>query len=313
MLQRFLDEGDFDEIQPEEPDNRRFYMTVGVLGAVTLGTLICILIFSIVIVPINQRLRRTEVARIETQNAIVERSQTPAPTETRAPTATPTGTPTPSPSPGAVETDLPTATPSVTPTPQRTPTPTRTAEPTGVPEVIYEENFTGSGGGWVNSKGETFELGYFGGGYRLYAGSFFSDIWSVRDFDTSRVRIVVEASKTGGPADSYYGVICRFQDGGNYYALVISEAGEFRIFKKVGGIATDLGEPGTSSVIRGGGASNEIQAQCDQDSLSLAVNGESLLRVEDDTFEGGSLGLLAGTRELPGLEVIFDNLELSVP
>lgn len=89
---------------PEEASNRTFLIAAGILGGLTLLSLICMAIYAIVIVPRNRAGSATQAALILTQNAEVNQALTATaeaaarrPTATPSPTAsqTPTITPTP--------------------------------------------------------------------------------------------------------------------------------------------------------------------------------------------------------------------------
>jgi hypothetical protein len=89
---------------PEETNNRTFLIAAGVLGGLTLLSLICMAVYAIVIVPRNRSGRLTQAASIETQNAEIERSITQTalaasirPTASPSPSPTQTSTTTPTP------------------------------------------------------------------------------------------------------------------------------------------------------------------------------------------------------------------------
>lgn len=102
---------------PEEADNRTFLIAAGILGGITLLSLICMAVYALVIVPRSRSQRiaqETEIAMRNTEAALAEiqtmtasvPTNTPVPTATRTPTASPTAvivqatdTPTPETSP----------------------------------------------------------------------------------------------------------------------------------------------------------------------------------------------------------------------
>jgi hypothetical protein len=170
----------------------------------------------------------------------------------------------------------------------------------------------GGGSAWVVQTEENFELNYSGGGYRMFVNIFFAEIWSVRGQTYGDVRLEVDTALQAGPEDGFYGVVCRFQNDANYYSLVIDGQAGYRIFKKVGGQVEDLAGPSPSPVVQTQGT-NRLRADCIGETLRLFVNGELLAEVRDAEFSEGSVGMLAGTRAVPGTEVIFDNLLLAVP
>jgi hypothetical protein len=63
-----------------------------------------------------------------------------------------------------------------------------------------------------------------------------------------------------------------------------------------------------SDLILPGAATNRIGADCIGSRLVLYVNGEELLQIEDSEFTDGDIGLLAGTFDSPGVDIVFDNL-----
>jgi hypothetical protein len=137
-----------------------------------------------------------------------------------------------------------------------------------------------------------------------------------RNFDD--VIINVEASQTGGVEDNAYGVICRYQNEQNYYLFLISGDGYYAIGKYSG---TDVpvtyltpdGQYQFSELINQGIASNDIQASCIGNQLSLAVNGQPLLTVTDNDFSSGDIGLAASTMQQGSVEISFDNLRVFAP
>ena len=88
----------------------------------------------------------------------------------------------------------------------------------------------------------------------------------------------------------------------------------------VGGVGEPLGvgcvgesvmQP--SEDIRKGYATNHIRAACVKDKLSLSVNGQELFSVLDDEYSIGGVGLIAGSFEIPGVEIYFDNFLVKKP
>jgi hypothetical protein len=69
----------------------------------------------------------------------------------------------------------------------------------------------------------------------------------------------------------------------------------------------------TSDVIRQGQATNRIRATCNGSLLGLSVNGYDLVEVEDVDFTAGDVGLIAGTFETPGTDILFDNFKVLKP
>jgi hypothetical protein len=222
-----------------------------------------------------------------------------APTETLAATITPLPTNTP----------LPTA----TPLPSLTPTQPATATPEAG-TLIYSEDFSGDSG-WVEENNDSWRVGQMDGGYSILVKISYAPIWSVRNQELTDVRLEVDAARLDGPADGYYGLVCRHLNGDNYYALVIGSDGFYGIAIKEGGDKLRYLVEGRDqqSVILSGSAYNRIRGDCIGSTLSLYANGQKLLETQDSTFDSGDIGLLAGTLKVSGLRVLFDNYAAYTP
>ena len=62
-----------------------------------------------------------------------------------------------------------------------------------------------------------------------------------------------------------------------------------------------------SEAIKQGGETNQIQALCSGSELTLKVNGEELASVQDSDISSGGVGLISGSYDTPGVDILFDN------
>jgi hypothetical protein len=246
---------------------------------------------------------KTIIAEL-TQNA-------PAPSETPVP---PSQTELPQ-TPGAsqpvelTETAIPTPTETGTPSP----TPTFAGTPTATPQILFADDFS-SGKGWYTEKADHYSFEFVKDGYRIYVDLLQAAFWSVRDRNYADIRVDTVATRTGGPENGYFGVVCRHVDDDNYYALVISTDGTFGIAKMEDGEFAFLQEGNApAGAINPGDGSNRVRGDCVADTLTLYANDKQLLQVQDDDFESGDVGLIAGTRDKAGLEVVFDYFAILEP
>lgn len=137
-----------------------------------------------------------------------------------------------------------------------------------------------------------------------------------RNFDD--VVINVQARQVSGPNNNAYGAICRYQNEQNFYIFLISGDGYYAIGKYSSDrptitYLTERSEYQFSDIINQGLATNQIQASCIGNELSLAVNGIPLISVTDPTFVIGDVGLAVSTLE-PGTAVVeFDNFRVIAP
>ncbi len=167
--------------------------------------------------------------------------------------------------------------------------------------------------GWHTEEQDNFVFQFKNGGYLITVNIPNAFIWSIWDRDFSDTRQEVEGSWDGGPQDGYYGLVCRHQDGQNYYGLTISSSGAYRILKNKEGTMEFLAEGMAPSGIIRGGETNRVTADCISETLSLYANGRLLAQVQDDDFDTGVVGLLAGTKLVTGFTARFDNYALFSP
>ena len=151
--------------------------------------------------------------------------------------------------------------------------------------------------------------------YRIVVNAPNADYWSNPGLFFEDVQIDVDALKNAGPDDNDFGVLCRYQNTENFYFLIISSDGYYGI-----GIVEDgrqrLLEPPQmyhSETINPGDAVNHIQAVCQGSRLALSVNGEFIAETFDATFSNGDIGLIVGSFDESGVDVIFDNLSVKLP
>jgi len=216
--------------------------------------------------------------------------------------------------------------PSRTPEPSRTPRPTATdeatstSEPTDLPtlpagEVLFQDDFSDTASGWDRVSQADGSTDYSDGAYRIWLNKTQSDQWANPGRTFTDVRIEVDASKAAGPDDNDFGLICRYRDTDNFYAFWISSDGFYGIVRYLDGDFKVLGADSmqASRAIRQGYSSNHLRAECVGSTLRLYVNDELLQEVEDASHPDGDVGLIAGTFDLAGVDIRFDNFVVLSP
>jgi hypothetical protein len=224
--------------------------------------------------------------------------------------------PSETPTQGATDTLQPTNTPDLEDTPTETagPETTPTSEETPLGRLVFEDDFSDESS-WFVDEGNNFGFEYAQGGYRINVNILHATIWSIRELDYSDVQLEVDGQRTSGASDGYFGLVCRHQDEEeSYYALVVAENGFYGIGKSEEGefefIETGAADPG---LIQSEDDPSRVRADCIGESLILYVNGQRLLEVQDDDFDSGFIGLVAGTQLSDDLTVLFDNLAIYEP
>jgi len=225
----------------------------------------------------------------------IEETDTQVPTETSISTPTLTSTFTAIPTQTSIPTDTPI--PSITPL--------QTLLPDESFSMIFEDDFK-QNTGWVEQSGENFDMHYAKGGYYMSNGVKNDTIWSIRSPWFGDVRVESEAQWLSGPRDGYSAVICRFQNGSNYYLFAVGYDGVYGIAKKKAGQLAFFQEGvDKSGIIHTDGTMNRIRGDCVGNVLTLYVNGEKMLQVKDSDFPSGKVGIAIGNRSVAGLEVVF--------
>lgn len=204
--------------------------------------------------------------------------------------------------------------PTFTATHTLTPQPSLTMTPSPTPVLIFQDDFS-KDRNWFLQKTKDFGFEYADGGYRVYVNLLNAPVWSVRGKDLADVRLEVDATHTGGAKNGYYGLVCRHQDENNYYSMVIGDDGSYGFMKMKDG-EHDFVKEGMdeTNIILRGGETNHLRLDCIGNTLTLYVNAQELLEVQDEDFASGDVGLLAGTRMTKGgVEVLFDNFAIYQP
>lgn len=191
----------------------------------------------------------------------------------------------------------PTPSPAVTPSPQSSPTPipTPTRTPTPPANIVFEDDFSVDTG-WMIYKADTHTFRWEEGSYYISVNTLNGYIWSTRTVELSDGSVETVANQVEGDEDGYYGVVCRFQTGTDYYAFVINENGSYGIALMQYGLLDFINQGvDQNGIIKRDGQLNTIRGECVGDTLTLYVNGEKLSEVKDPSFTGGEVGIIAIT------------------
>lgn len=182
-------------------------------------------------------------------------------------------------------------------------------------EVLFADDFSDPNSGWDRIQADEGITDYADGRYRIFVNQPQHDYWANPGRSFEDVRVEVDATKAGGPDDNDFGLICRYQDTENFYAFLISSDGYFGVMKVAQGSSEMLGTDGLQSTdaIRQGATTNHIRGDCVGSQLTLYVNGEKVYSATDSAFSSGDVGLLAGTYDISGTDIHFDNFFVYEP
>lgn len=182
--------------------------------------------------------------------------------------------------------------------------------------VLFQDDFSDPGSGWVEGKDEFGVAEYTNGAFRIFVSTDLSEKISILGLQPfTDVRIEVDAAKVGGPDDNDFGIVCRYLDSNNFYFFEISSDGYGGIGKYKDNhlemISASQMQP--IEAIAQGSSTNLLRADCVGTSLTLYVNGTKVAEGSDQDFSAGNVGLMAGTFDKPGVDIFFDNFTVLQP
>jgi hypothetical protein len=193
-----------------------------------------------------------------------------------------------------------------------TPTPTSS-------DLPFSAHFSHTSSAWDQQRGKNGGSYNDEGGYRIYspASASFAVVPRLEGGPYQDVAVEVDAKVLNNQADhTSFGVVCRKQDGGDYYGLLVFGNGDVKIVKwrKRDGIFRTIAGKDRSEVIGGNVVSPHIQGDCVGNTLILYVDDQKVIEVEDSAFRSGDVGLLVGSGDpTVGADILFDNFTVKKP
>ena len=183
--------------------------------------------------------------------------------------------------------------------------------------VLYQDDFSNTGSGWLsrNSGGDVME--YSNGSFRIYVSGTMADLVANAGASLpADVVIDVDITKSGGTDNNDFGVTCRLKDLDNFYFFQISSDGYAVIGKFENNNMKYLSADAMQKVdgISAGTTTNHIRAECIGNTFKLYANGNLVAQTTDSTFtSGGDVGLMAGSFDQGGVDILFDNIFATRP
>ncbi|MFH2101825.1 MAG: hypothetical protein ABIJ39_00505 [Chloroflexota bacterium] len=181
--------------------------------------------------------------------------------------------------------------------------------------ILYQDEFSDTTSGWERASTNDGSMDYYHDGFRITVIRPQYDLWSLAGVRFRDVRIEVDAGRLAGPLANRYGVVCRYQSPSSFYFFIISSDGYYAVGKVIQGNYSLLsGEMMTfSPAIVTGMGPNHLQVDCTGGQLSFYVNQQPLALLQDGSIADGDIGLIAGSFDEGGVDVIFDNLVVLKP
>jgi hypothetical protein len=186
-------------------------------------------------------------------------------------------------------------------------------EETGV--LLFQDDFSSINSGWDRYKSGTYSADYDSGFYRIEVFQKNHEAWALPGLNFSDAIIEATATKTNGPEDNVFGILCRYKDQQNFYFFLISSDGYAGIGLYLDGERSLLSGESMlpSEAILQSNATNDLKVLCVDESLILEVNGTRVYEVQSSALHDGDVGLIAGSYEKSGITVLFDNFSVRNP
>ena len=184
-----------------------------------------------------------------------------------------------------------------------------------VNNILFQDNFGDLSSGWERAVQPDSIVDYFSGGYRVYVRDSDMIVWSRPNKNWADARVEVYATKSAGPDDNAFGVMCRYRDAENYYYFLISSDGYAGIGIRQNGSGKVISaqELQPSKAIKQGNATNHIRAECAGTTLALYVNGVLVANARDVALVSGDVGLIVQSYDVGGPDILFDNFVVTKP
>lgn len=190
-----------------------------------------------------------------------------------------------------------------------------TPSPGAKGEILFQDDFSHVPSGWGISDATDAVVSYEQGGLRLLVREGGKNIWSVAGQRLTDVQIEVTIRRVAGPADNLMGVICRYRNRQNFYMMFVSRDGYYGIGKVVDSNYTLLGAEQLqyNSTLHSSDLPLRLVAECSGHRLSLTAGGKLLMAAEDDSLNRGDVGVIAGSYQEGGVDILFDDFLVRQP
>ncbi len=184
--------------------------------------------------------------------------------------------------------------------------------------VLFQDDFSDLTSGFKHYAMTEGIADYDSGVYRFIVNAAPYHFWSTLERQFTDTRVEVDVAKLGGPDSNLAGIVCRFRNVNgipNFYFFAISSDGYYAIGRtsNEGSILLGQDQMASSPNINTGVNINHLRADCAGNRLTFYVNGFPVAQATDSMLMSGQVGLLAGSIEEGGVDVIFDQFIVLQP
>ncbi|RJP61306.1 MAG: hypothetical protein C4541_02055 [Candidatus Auribacter fodinae] len=184
--------------------------------------------------------------------------------------------------------------------------------------ILFQDDFSNLTSGFKHHAGVEGIADYDSGVYRFIVNAAPYHFWSTLERQYTDTRVEVDVAKLDGPDSNLAGIVCRFRNVNgipNFYFFAISSDGYYAIGRtsNEGSILLGQDQMANSPTINTGVSINHLRADCAGSALTFYVNGFPVAHTTDSTLTSGQVGLMAGSIEEGGVDIIFDQFIVVQP
>ena len=182
-------------------------------------------------------------------------------------------------------------------------------------QALYRDDFSDSSGGWRQSSDSDSSQGYSDGAYYIQVQATHYILWAASGHAYKNMQVEADATRLAGPQANLFGLVCRAKDESNFYFFAISSDGYYGIGKIRQGVTSLIDQEMMlySPLVPQEAGTVHLRFDCTGPALTGYVNGQQVAAVRDADFASGDAGLIAGTLDVGGVDVAFDNFVVIKP
>ncbi len=181
--------------------------------------------------------------------------------------------------------------------------------------VLYFDDFSDPASGWPKISEESGRMEYVDGQYQVSIEQASFDLRAVSGQSFGDVQVEVDATPLMDSPMNRFGLLCRYQGPQDFYFFIVTGDGYYGIGKVKDGERSLIGQEmlSYSAAILQPNIQNRLRFDCRGQTLTAYANGRSISAVSDKDFSSGDAGIIAGSFEQGGVDVVFDNFVVYKP
>lgn len=183
-------------------------------------------------------------------------------------------------------------------------------------DILFSDHFSNTDKDWDQVSTTNASTDYYNNAFRIVVNAANTDVWANPGKESfTDVQIEVDATKNGGPDDNDFGIICRYTEADQFYYAIITSDGYYGILKMTenGGMPIGDDRLHENDKINQGTATNHLRFDCIGSTLTLYVNGIQVDQKTDTQWVTGNVGLIAGSYDIAGTDILYDNFIVYKP